>query len=294
MKNILTGSVHAAAVTRVLAGIAVALFLLGLGQDSVSASSTVSIDFEVEYQSDQSSPDATGYSAFLLLQALPDPRPTATELQDPSGYYYSRLEAGDNYGFAQSTLFRGFDDLKYTLSQPGWTLRTDASTSSPTDYSFDVDASALQDFAATPTMIAPGTQGASFAANSQPTFKWSGPAGFDSITFSLYDSQFMTVEQVQVGPNTTSHMVGMPLAPGSYELQVEYFKDLKSSPPVTVSTPTNNDNGQAFADWGGVVNFEEYVGDFVSFSVVPEPTPVALLAVALVLAVVLRKHVGAV
>lgn len=278
--------------TRVLVRIALALFVLGQTRHGVYATSTLSLDFVLEHQSDQDT-GFNSYFGFPELQILPDPRSTATEVESPGFVYYSEVDAGDNYGSTQSSNFNDFDSLKYTLNQPGWTLRIDAFTSNPTEYSFDVDASALQDFATTPAIIAAGTQGASFAANSQPTFKWSGPTSFDSVTFSLVRTDdFSTVEKVHLGSGTTSHMVGMPLAPGSYQLDIDYFKNLSASPPISVTTPTDS-NGEPFADWGGVAGLEEFVGDSVSFTVVPEPSTIALLVTALVIAVVARRGLHA-
>ena len=277
-------------IVRFVVRLAVIVFVLSGPAQSVYATSTLSLDFVLEYQSDQDA-GFNSYFAFPELQSLPDPRSTATEVESPGFYYYSELEPGETHDASQSTNFSQFDDLKYTLNQPGWTLRIDAFTANPTEYSFDVDANALQDFAATPTRIAAGTEGASYASNSQPTFKWSGPAGFDAITFSLVRAaDFSTVERVQLGPTTTSHMVAMPLAPGSYDLEIDYFKNLSSSPPLSTTTPTDS-NGQAFTDWAGVTGFEEFVGDSVSFMVVPEPSSLQLFALALVISSIARHRI---
>ena len=146
----------------------------------------------------------------------------------------------------------------------------------------------MQDFASTPVTIAAGTQGASFAEGSQPTFMWSGPSGFDSISFSLLRSDLTTVEAVELDPTSTSHTIGVQLAPGEYSLDILYSVDLTASQPIGLTTPTHG--GQPFADWGGVVHFEEAVGDFVTFTVVPEPGSLTLFGGGILLLTLARKR----
>ena len=254
------------------------------------ATSTLTLNFVLAYDgseipSNPFQPSPIGYIALPELESLPDPQLTATEVYSPmpGQYFYGRLDAGETVNFsAQSSLISSFSDYKDALNSTGWTLRTNADSSNPGNYSFNVNASSLTNFAATPAMFAAGTQGASLPANSQPTFHWTGPTGFDSVSFQLYVADGgPTVETTTLDGTATSHTLQNPLAPGTYQLALSYLKDVSSNSPMSVSTPTHGTT--SFANWGGTTYVHEEVDDVATFTVVPEPANWLLLATGVIL-----------
>jgi hypothetical protein len=272
--------------------VAILIAFVSLSVSHISyANSVVTLNFDLDYSGSEIPPispvlpSETGYFAYPELQSLPDPRPTETEVYSPSVFpdgggssFHGHLDAGETVNFSTgSDKFGTFSDFQSALNTTGWTLRTDANTPNPTDYLFNVNASNLSTFAVVPVVFVAGTQGATFSTGSRPTFKWSGPTGFDTIDFALFSTDAdPPIEHVRLGPAVTSYTIQTPLPPGSYQLSLVYSRDVTSAAPINPSVPINGT--VPFADWGGTAQIQEEVDDVATFSVVPEPASLVLIA----------------
>ena len=254
---------------------------------STQAANNIGVFFDLRFLKDQASPGANPYVAFPDLNSAPGGQTNATHISSPNGKFTGTLNPG-NSGSSSASSFSISDFTTYMteLNSSGWTLTLDSNTPTPTPYTFSVDASAITDFGIPPAHISSGLQGATLPSGST-NFSWSGPSDFDDIQL-VVDNLTTASEHSYVRPETdTSFTPPDPLTAGNYDVTLLYIKNI--SDKITTTTPMNAQN-QLLTNWDGVTGAQEIVSDNVTFTVTPEPTSSAMLAIGGLIALRRRRH----
>ena len=237
---------------------------------SATPVSSLGVNFDLHFSTDQSSVDAD-YAAFVTPTSSPGNQPTDTSDSSGSFDFFGTLFSAGNSS-ANSSNFSNFTAYKAELNS-AWTYQINSNTS-PTNFTMNVDASALGAFGSTPAHITNGIQGATFSS-SQPTITWTGPAGFNSILVIIHNLTDFSQDQQSLAATATSFTPSTPLGNGNYVFTLEYFKNITGT--IIASDPTNGPN--SLSNWTGATAAET-LSDTVTFTIaVPEPTSTALLAI---------------
>lgn len=269
---------------KTLAGVAIAAMGLSAHAAPIGlANSNLGVFAFLQYNTYQNQTFFNGYVAFPDLVSEPNGQTNQTTLESPgfvsngSGFH-STLNPGETFAGGGSLIYSSFAEYKSELNTNGWRLTTNSDTISPTQYTLNVNASAVNDFATRPAVISAGINGATYQNGATPTFTWTGPtSGFTTLDVSLTDLDDSNQNQhVSLDPAATSYSFPNPLTNGTYQLQVSYGTD--GTGKVTASTPVDG-MSNPLSNWDGVTGVNIQLNDTVQFAV-PEPTTGLLTAVA--------------
>jgi hypothetical protein len=104
-------------------------------------------------------------------------------------------------------------------------------------------------------------QNNSTGVESNPTFTWTGPTGWEGILGTVFTGNFVPVYNDDLPGTTTSWSPGS-LAAGEHDLLLVYYTN--NYPGISLSTPTNS-VGTPVAEWTGNGNLNSYM--YSSFNV---------------------------
>lgn len=162
-----------------------------------------------------------------------------------------------------SSGFAGTNDLAaviHVCTNGLWKLYFNRGDVSEEIYYFKVNVTGVTPAVLTPVVIT-YPQNNSTGVESNPTFTWTGPTGWEGILGTVFTENFASVYNDDLPGTSTSWSPGS-LAAGGHELLLIYYTN--NYPGISLSTPTNS-VGTPLAPWTGNGNLNTYM--YSSFTV---------------------------